>query len=412
MRKPLYAFIILFLAGHLLFAADDLLIQPSDIRLSYDSGTGFGNASGYHLYIRKKPGMESVLLTETTKDPVGENDNYAYRAATYNIINGNEIRYLDGKPLISEGAKYSLIDSTPEVDSAFGQSFHIYIPSEIVYGYSWTRNGTIKIGRGTFINIRAFSKKYGDYTGIFFDNPYMFDLGILPPVSVPAAVKTPVPPPAPVEVAVLTDDYNPVAAEKFKDIAGFGGGEIVYSKGPETLVDDIMASIERINPKETVDVVFAIDATGSMKDDVAQLRKEWVPRLIASLKNFGQLRLALLLYRDYGDSFSYRGLPVKLFDFTDSTDRFTRDLNSFVIYGTEGGDIPEAVYEGLYSSMEFYPWRTDSQRKIILIGDAPPHPTPRGSGKYTKALIAEMAQGKHITIDTIIVPDDKAARGR
>ena len=426
MRKLIFASVAFFFAAFSSFAAD-LVIEKQDVRLVYVEGSTFGSAEGFHLYIRKKTDMESVLLTETTKDPSGMSDNYAYRAMTYNTINGDEIRYLDGKPLVSEYAKFSLIDSTPESDSEFGQAFHIYIPSEIQYGYPWSRNGTIKIDRGTFINIRAFSKKYADYSGEFEDNPFMFDLGKpkakpLPPVQTtnqepPAPpeqepVPEPEPEPKPEAAPVLTDDYNPKAAESFKDIAGFGGGQMVYSKGPETLVDDIMDSLDRIDPKTKVDVVFAIDTTGSMKDDVQKLREEWVPRLIEALRDYGDVRLGLLLYRDYGDDYKYMGLPVKFFDFTKKTDVFTKNLNGFKIYGTEGGDIPEAVYEALSASLEFYKWRNDATRKIILIGDAEPHPTPRGSGKYTKERVLREAQSLGILIDAIIVPDDKGARRR
>lgn len=394
-----------------------LLISTDDIRLVYEDGKKFENATGYHLYIRKKDGIESVLLTETTKDPSGVQDNYAYRAGEYNSINGDEVRYLNGKVLDSKYSKYSLVDSTAESDEHFGQAFHIYIPSEIYYGYEWSRHGSVKINKGTFINIRAFEKKYADYTGAFFDNPFMFDLGKIPPkkevpVEMPKVEEPQVNEESVTEPIVLTDDYNPVAVASFNDIAGFNGGQMCYSKGPDSIVDDIMASLNRINPKDKVDVVFAIDTTGSMKDDIQKLREEWIPRLVADIKKFNNFRIGLLLYRDYNDTYRLMGLPVKRFEFTDNLAVLTKNLNSFVIYGSEGGDIPEAVYEALYASLCFYKWRNDASRKIILIGDAEPHPVPRGTGKYTKQLVADTAKAKNIIIDAIIVPDDKAARGR
>ena len=413
--------LLIFMTFFCLFglsAAEDMLIHPEDIRLVYDDGADFSSSAGYHLYIRKKSGIESVMLVETTKDPEGKEDNYSYRALDYNSINGDEIRYLDGKVLDSKYSKYSLIDSTPEDDPVFGQAFHIFIPPELAYGYPWSRNGLVKIGRGTFINIRSFEKKYGDYSGSYADNAYMFDLGKalakeekLPPPE--EKKEEPLPPvPEEPEVIVLTDDYNPLAAETFRNIAAFGGGEMVYSKGPDSLPDDIMASLDRIKNKEKADVVFAIDTTGSMKDDIQKLREVWVPQLIEKVKEFSDLRLGLLLYRDYGDTYRYMNLPVKKFDFTREVNMVKKNLNSFYIYGTEGGDIPEAVYEALYASMEFYKWRPDAERKIILIGDAEPHPRPRGSGKYSKELVAKTSEEKKIMIDAIIVPDNKKDRGR
>ena len=415
MKKSVFLIIAAFYSIFALSAQNSsLLISKDDIRIEGGSGK-FKDSEGWHLFIRKRPGVESVMLTETTKDPTGNMDNYAYRALEYNSVNGDEIRYLNGKRLSSEMAKFSLIDSTAEKDEQFGQAFHIFIPSTIAYGYEWSRHGTIRIDKGTFINIRAFSKKYGDYTGSFYDNPFMFDLGA--PVKKPVPAPTPVPEPAPLpdaieEPVVLTDDYNPVAANAFSDIAEFNGGTLCYSRGPDTLVDDIMDSLARISPKQKVDVIFAIDTTGSMKDDVQKLREDWIPRLIASLKDYGNLRIGLLLYRDYGDTYRLMGLPVKRFEFTDKIEVFTKNLNNFVIYGNEGGDIPEAVYEALYASLAFYKWRIDATRKIILIGDAEPHPTPRGTGKYSKELVAQTAKAKGVVIDAIIVPDDKSARGR
>ncbi|MBQ8014487.1 MAG: VWA domain-containing protein [Treponema sp.] len=445
MKKCIFFISMLFFLLPAVFAADDILIHPEDLRLVYEEGGDFSTSGGFHLYIRKKGGVNSVMLVETTKDPEGKEANYAYRAMEYNPINGDEIRYLDGKILDSKYARYSLMDSTPEADEFFGQAFHIFIPSEIAYGYPWTRNGVVRIDRGTFINIRSFEKKYGDYSGTYADNAFMFDLGKpltkKKPETVPVKEETLVEPPVkdvdepipeiiepPVEekkekdkpepeveespVIVLTDDYNPNAAESFKNIAAFGGGEMVYSKGPESLPDDIMAAMDRIKNKDCADVIFAIDTTGSMKDDVQTLRKKWVPRLIEKVKEFKSLRLGLLLYRDYGDTYKWMDLPIKKFEFTDNVQNFKKNLNSFYIHGTEGGDIPEAVYEALFASLEYYKWRADAERKIILIGDAEPHPSPRGSGKYSRELVASLAEDKGTMIDAIIVPDNKSDRGR
>ena len=71
---------------------EKLRIMAADVRLVADTKNG-----GYHLYVKKTANVNSILLTETTKDPQGKNDSYAYRAKEYNKINGDEIRFLDGK---------------------------------------------------------------------------------------------------------------------------------------------------------------------------------------------------------------------------------------------------------------------------------------------------------------------------
>ncbi|SEP95283.1 von Willebrand factor type A domain-containing protein [Treponema bryantii] len=387
-----------------------LRIKAENVRLIPDTKNG-----GYHLYVKKTENENSILLTETTKDPAGKSDSYAYRAKEYNSINGDEIRYLDGKKLESEGSKYSLVDSTVENTSFFGPAFHIYIPETIIYGYEWSRHGEITIGKGTFINIRSFEKPYADYTGDFMDSPFMFDLKIKKrpkpqpkPESKPAPLPEPEPEsepePEPIEEpeTILTDDYNPVASEKFKEMSD----DIIYSKGPETIIDDIKGLLEDIEDKDNLDLVFAIDATGSMKNDIDKLKSDMQPMLAEIFGGSPGVRVGLLFYRDYGDTFKYMDLPVKVFPFTSNFTSFSKNLNSIRIYGKEGGDIPEAVYEAMYASCEFYSWRTTAQKKIILIGDAEPHPTPRGTRKYSKDFVMGLAASRKIKIHSILLPRD------
>ena len=165
--------------------------------------------------------------------------------------------------------------------------------------------------------------------------------------------------------------------------------------------------MDDISPKDKVDVIFALDTTGSMKDDLNALRTEWVPKLIEQLKEFGDIRLGLVCYRDYGDNYSFKNLPVKLFDFTDNIDEFIKNLNVPIIRGTEGGDVPEAVYEALFAGLSYYQWRADAQKRIILMGDAEPHPYPRGVTKVSQDTVLNLAEEKDIQIDCIIVPNTR-----
>ncbi|GMO56382.1 MAG: VWA domain-containing protein [Treponemataceae bacterium] len=401
------------------FSTTDFSVTPDDLRVE----AGYVNLpdgvtqriSGYHVFIRKKDGVNSVLLTETTKDPEGRMANYAFRALEWNEINGDEKRSLNGQILDTPVSKYSIIDSTPEVDSEFGYAFHLFIPMEIQYGYSWTRNEVIKIGKGIFVNFRTFGAQYGEYTNGFADNPYMFDFmedeervdpDFPPPPPVPPIAEN-----VPMERAlVLTNSYNTEAVNSFVGIAKENGGSVLFSRGPDTLVEDIAQMIHNTPTRDALDVVLVLDATGSMKNDIDRLRKDLVPRLLLTFMNFKRARITLVLYRDYGDSqFNEHSLPVRVFQFTEdpTLNTFLAQLNSFRIHGTEGGDVPEAVYEGLFSAMEYVNWDLAAERKIILIGDAEPHAKPRGTRQYTRERIIEMAKARKIIIDCIIIPEDK-----
>lgn len=360
-----------------------LRITAENVRLIPDKD------GGYHLYVKKLPNVNSILLTETTKDPAGKQDSYAYRATEYNSINGDEVRVLDGKKLESEGAKFSLVDSTPEETDFFGPAFHIFIPNTIVYGYEWSRHGSVTIGKGTFINIRSYAKPYADYSGDFMDSPFMFDLQ---KVKVAKPVET-------IET-VLTDEYNPVAGETFKEMSE----NIIYSKGPETIISDICKLIDDFGNKDELDLVFAIDATGSMKNDLETLKADLIPALKNIFGENPKARIGLLFYRDYGDTFKYRDLPVKVYGFTSSFSSIEKNLNGIKIVGKEGGDVPEAVYEAMYAACDFYSWRPFGEKRVILIGDAEPHPSPRGTRKYSKEYVLKLAEEKGIKIHSILLP--------
>ena len=384
-------------------------VENQNVRLIADKENG-----GYHLYVKKSPNINSILLTETTKDPTGKNDSYAYRAKEYNKINGDEKRILNGEFLVSEGAKYSLVDSTPEETDFFGPAFHIYIPQTLVYGYEWSRNEEIQIDKGTFINIRSFEKPYADYEGSYVDNPFMFDFvkikkpkkiqktkakkeekpkeEILTKIEEPEVLE---------EETILIDDYNPVAYEKLNEVSK----DLILSKGPETLIEDIKSVLEE-DKDAVLDVVFAIDTTGSMKNDMEKLRTDFEPLLKELFKDNNNARVGLLLYRDYGDGYNYKELPVKPYGFVNNFSAITKNLNAVRIYGKEGGDVPEAVYEAMYASSQFFAWRFEAKKRVVIIGDAEPHPYPRKTGKYSKEYVTGLLETQGVKVTTILLPQE------
>ena len=317
--KKVVSLILAFFCAFSAFSADlkinasDLMIVP-EYQCHLLKGEDLRDKNGFHLYIRKKPGMESVLLTETTKDPKEKSNNYAFRAKEFNSINGNEIRYLNGKVLESPSAKFSLISSTAENNKYLGECFHIYVPETVVYGYAWTRNGEIKIEDGSFINIRAFSKKYGEYEGgEFRDNPFKVNL------RKPRKEKE-----VELEVNVKLDrEEKPVekkeekkdeefineAEKQFQKIAEEGDGELLHSIAYWDLSKDLTKLLDEVKDEPKVEIVFAIDATGSMKDDFRELLGNWIPKLKKQVKLFKDISLGLLRYTDYGEDYNDKNCP-------------------------------------------------------------------------------------------------------
>jgi hypothetical protein len=317
-----------------------------------------------------------VLLTESTRDPALRAENYAYRAPEWNPVNGDEPRLLNGVPLSRESGIWSLIDSSPEAHRELGEAFHIYIPWIIHYGYENTRRGEVYVADGTYLNIRAFSLPYGDYRGRFADNPFVLRV----------TQKAPEDPPR--------DDYLKAAEEAFKEIAESGNGDLIYSKGPEDLVDKIRIILEGERGKE-VDMVLCLDTTNSMKNNIDAVRNMLIPMLADVTSSFSDFRIGMVLYKDYYDEYLSRIIP-----FTRDFEAFQRNLTSIRVRG--GGDIPEAVYEALYEGASKFAWEAES-RLMILIGDAPPHPRQRG--RISKAMVDAEIEKNGIKVHAIILPN-------
>jgi len=372
-RKFLWIIVVGFLSVFL--EAEDLSLSKEDLLVIQNP------KGGYHLYIRAKPDIKSVLLTETTKDPDLKLDNYAYRDPNYNEINGDEKRLLNGEFLLPEKKLYSLIDSTPEKNTPLGEAYHIWIPYIILYGYDWSRSGEIEVKDGTFFNIRTFAKPYGDYTGNFQDNPFTLRV-----------TQKPVEKDPPPDLS-----YSDEAVKTFTDLADTTEGEMIYAKGPEDILSTIKEILKK-GEKDHLDLLFALDSTESMKDDVEEVRKNISSMLAETLPQYKTYRIALVLYKDYREDFLVREACV----FTDNLKKFEKALYGFKVFG--GRDIPEAVYEGIFLGLR-QSWRaldTDVDKKLILIGDAPPHPKPRG--KVTKEDVDKLAAEKGVKIYPIILP--------
>ena len=162
-------FILLFSEAAFAQVSGLALNSRTDIRWE-PARSGNNTVIGYYLYVQKKPGMESVMLTEPT-------GNYALRTLERYDTN-DAMRNLSGKRLTDTYSRYSIISSSPVQDGQFGRAFKLFIPSTVVYGNPSAKCGIVPINitRGTNINIRTFDQKYGDPNRSMFKN----NLAVIP----------------------------------------------------------------------------------------------------------------------------------------------------------------------------------------------------------------------------------------
>jgi len=134
---------------------------------------------------------------------------------------------------------------------------------------------------------------------------------------------------------------------------------------------NILKVPEPCKTPEIVEVVFVVDATGSMQDEIDYLKAEMKDIMLKvkdSLNN-KELRLGTLFYRDHGDEYL-----VKYSDLSNNIDNAIDFINTNNASG--GGDYPEAVEIALDTVINKFSWSNNAISRIMfLVLDAPPHNT-------------------------------------
>ncbi len=137
---------------------------------------------------------------------------------------------------------------------------------------------------------------------------------------------------------------------------------------PGAATQDISLDADLPSPAQ-LDVLFLIDATGSMGDEIERLKANIVSvsEQIAELPGDPDVRFGMVVYRDRGDEY-----VTRTFEFTSDVEAFTDGLADVVADG--GGDTPESLGAGLDDALETPAWRADDTVKLVfLVADAAPH---------------------------------------
>lgn len=132
---------------------------------------------------------------------------------------------------------------------------------------------------------------------------------------------------------------------------------------------DIVLGAPPTEQEVELDVLFLLDSTGSMGDEIDQL-KDNIRSISAQLEALPanpDVRFGMVTYRDRGDEYVTRN-----FNFTSDVEAFQDALRDVEASG--GGDVPESLNEGLHEAVSDVDWRGPATVKLIfLVSDAPPH---------------------------------------
>ena len=117
-----------------------------------------------------------------------------------------------------------------------------------------------------------------------------------------------------------------------------------------------------------LDLMFMIDTTGSMCDELEYLQKEVedVIKRVAKENIAVSINVSVNFYRDESDDYVVLDNP-----FYSDIEKNKKILNKQDADG--GGDYPEAVHIAINNAVNEHQWREDSVKLCFMVLDAPPH---------------------------------------
>ncbi|KAA0234631.1 MAG: hypothetical protein JJLCMIEE_02188 [Acidimicrobiales bacterium] len=167
-----------------------------------------------------------------------------------------------------------------------------------------------------------------------------------------------------------------------------GDESVTQELDPEATSHSVVLDADPHGEAVQLDVLFLIDVTGSMSDEIEQLKANMisVAQQIDELPGEPDVRFAMTVYRDRDDSFQ-----TNTFDFTDDIDFFISE-GLQKVQANGGGDYPEMLSEAFNEAITAPAWRVDDTVKLVfLVADAPPHLDYGGPSYADDALSAAAA---------------------
>jgi predicted nucleic acid-binding Zn-ribbon protein len=155
-----------------------------------------------------------------------------------------------------------------------------------------------------------------------------------------------------------------------------------------------------------LDLVFVMDATGSMRRELADLQANLIGIIRVLSRLSSSLRIGFVAFKDRGEPYLTKVYPLERMN-----DAHAAELVNFVdgLRAEGGGDDPEPVDDALKAALAL-PWRADAQGRIIVIGDAPARQQGQAFGLAEQFRGSGPGPGAPRTVSAIYTGDSLAFR--
>ncbi|MBL0329822.1 MAG: VWA domain-containing protein [Bacteroidetes bacterium] len=161
-----------------------------------------------------------------------------------------------------------------------------------------------------------------------------------------------------------TSLYNQMAVSYFTSLSQKLHGRAFFTPNADSLLNSIIEILStRIN--DGTDIVFLIDKTGSMADDIEKVQKS-MDIILNYLEKFDNVKVGIA---EYGDKNWHYDFWYNSLDLSYDINKMKTFLKEYETIGNP--DTPESVNDAIVKTIEEMSWTPGNKRLLLVIGDAP-----------------------------------------
>lgn len=190
--------------------------------------------------------------------------------------------------------------------------------------------------------------------------------------------------------------YPDLLVKQFYSLASRTGGESYFLTQTDKVTEQIIDIIDSHLVNKS-DIVFLIDNTGSMSDDIENVKKG-VGSIIDHIRKKSDIRVAVATY---GDEFADGDRWYSVYPFTTQMDTVKNRVNRISL--TNGGDYPESMFDAACKTMDTLEWRNDAQKMILVLGDAPSLLPPQSTNGMKQVVAKAKSHGVLMNYYPVII---------
>lgn len=163
--------------------------------------------------------------------------------------------------------------------------------------------------------------------------------------------------------------YDEIIIDYFTSLSSELNGRPFYIENADEINKTLLEILStRLNNQ--TDIVLLIDKTGSMEDDWVVVRNS-LSEIMEFLKGFKDVRLGIA---SYGDKNYHHDFWYNMEDLSYDIDKLQDFMDTYSTMGNP--DARESVNDAIIKTVDSMSWNPNSNRMLIVIGDAPSQNPP------------------------------------